>query len=131
MVSIPSSNGSSYIFLNIFCSKKYPHIGDLSIAHCDRMAASVGSVGLYEALENVDEARELEAMAIAMLFYLQEMGVFTYKNDSYNVFTKTCFFFTSYVELPVGILLNSWMDCWRLYCCICKNAHLSVSQSGE
>ena len=65
MVSIPSSNGSSYFFLKpIFCSKKYSHIGDLSIAHCDRMAASVGSVGLYEALENVDEARELEAMAI-------------------------------------------------------------------
>ena len=76
------------------------------------MAASVGSVGLYEALENVDEARELEAMAIAMLFYLQEMGVFTYKHDLYNVFTykKKFFFSPSYVELPVGILLSSWMD---------------------
>ena len=78
------------------------------------MAASVGSVGLYEALENVDEARELEAMAIAMLFYLQEMGVFTYKHDLYNVFTYKknffFFFFPSYVELPVGILLSSWMD---------------------
>ena len=71
------------------------------------MAASVGSVGLYEALENVDEARELEAMAIAMLFYLQEMGVFTYKHDLYNVFTyKKKFFFFS-----LAMLNYQWVSC--------------------